>query len=219
MGRFVLDDVPVGANIPLVIQIGKWRRQVVLPAVTACAETPVDATLTHLPRNQAEGDIPLIAITTGGADSMECLPRRMGIDDAEFTTEAGTGRIHLYSGQTGPNGDVPTTAFAATLNAGATFTRSTVLWNDVAQLMKYDMVVLSCEGGTIADEKPMPARDAMYQYASQGGRVLASHFHHIWLNGSSTSRRRPCWVRSRSTTHATTCKRSIRCTRGSGSPR
>ncbi len=181
-GAFKLEDVPVGADIPLVIQVGKWRRQIVVPAVTACVDTPLDdPNLTRLPKNQTEGDIPLIAITTGGADSMECLPRRMGLDDVEFSTEAGTGRIHLYSGH--DNGDSHATkAFDASLAGGATLTRSTQLWNAVDTLKKYDIVIFSCEGATIENEKPPADRQAAYDYVSQGGRLFASHWHHIWFS-------------------------------------
>lgn len=181
-GAFRLDDVPVGKSIPLVIQVGKWRRQIVVPAVTACTDTPLDdPNLTRLPRNKSEGDIPLIAITTGSADSMECLPRRMGIDDAEFTTEAGDGRIHLYSGHDNDD-DEATHEFADGLNGGATLTRSTQLWNDVGTLSKYDIVIFSCEGDTIEEEKPPSARAAVYDYVSHGGRLFASHWHHIWFS-------------------------------------
>lgn len=181
-GSFRLGKVPAGSNIPLVIQVGKWRRQLVVPAVAPCADTALtDPQLTRLPRNKSEGDIPRIAIAAGGADAMECLPRRLGIDDAEHTTSAGDGRIHLFTA-TDNGGDLSVKAFDASLNGGAALPHSTELWSDLATLKKYDIVILSCEGTTFANEKPMASRQAMYDYASQGGRIFASHWSHVWFS-------------------------------------
>jgi len=181
-GAFVLRGAPAGANIPLVIQVGKWRRQIVVPAVTGCADTPLsDPQLTRLPRNKKEGDLPRIAIAAGGADAMECLLRRLGVDDAEYTTSAGDGRINLFTA-TDNGGDLSVKAFDTTLNGGAPLPHSTELWQNVETLKKYDIVILSCEGTTFMNEKPVASRQALYDYASQGGRVFASHWSHVWFS-------------------------------------
>ena len=38
-----LDNVPAGDTIPLVAQVGKWRRQINVPGVKACADTEAPA--------------------------------------------------------------------------------------------------------------------------------------------------------------------------------
>lgn len=180
-GEFVLEDVPAGADVPLVIQIGRWRRQVVVPSVGKCVSTSVDKELTRLPRNKAEGDIPKIAITTGNADSLECFVRKLGIDAAEMSNPSGTGRIHLYRG----NG--------ATIDASTP--AANALWDDADALKSYDMVILSCEGAEHNETKSTPAKENLRAYLDSGGRVFASHFHYTWFeNGSAPLRTTATWV-------------------------
>ena len=123
-GHFQLRNVPVGANIPLVIQIGKWRRQTTLTMVNACTDNPVtDPNQTRLPANQSEGDMPQLALATGGCDAFECLLRKIGISDSEFTPGTGAGRVHVYQGLNGIG------LYQSTASTG--------LWSSVTQMKKY----------------------------------------------------------------------------------
>jgi hypothetical protein len=192
-GRFSLTNVPTGTNIPLVIQVGKWRREITVPTVTSCVENPItDPQQTSLPRSQSEGNIPLIAVTTGNADALECLLRRIGIADTEFTTDTGAGRVQLYYGGdlTGPDGDgAGTSSFsttAASASAGATFSSAGTLWSSVPKMQGYDVMMLSCEGGQFATAKE-PYLPNMETYLNGGGRVFFDHDHMYWLNHGSTA--------------------------------
>jgi hypothetical protein len=175
-GNFTLADVPVGSDIPLVMQVGKWRRAITIPSVAACADTPLaDKDMTRLPRNQSEGHLPKMALTTGHYDALECLLRKVGIDDAEFTTETGAGRINLFNGTNG------TDSYAPTLNGGAMFTPAPTWWESQDNLMGYDMILHSCEGVERSTNKSVAARQALQNYANAGGRVFASHWHNYWI--------------------------------------
>ena len=164
-GTFKLTNVPVGTNIPLVIQSGRWRRQLVIPSTAACADT---AFSTRMPRNQGEGDIPLFAVATGSADTVECVLRKVGIDDAEFTNPMSTGRIHVYAG-TNSRGAVIDTSTPV----------ETTLMDNISTLNQYDVLMLPCQGGQYT--KSPAELSNLVQYANAGGRVYASHFSYVWM--------------------------------------
>jgi hypothetical protein len=200
-----LFDAPAGTSVPLVIQVGKWRRQITVPTVTACIDNPIaDADQTRLPRTSAEGHIPKMALTTGGSDAMECLLRKVGIAESEFTPEAGAGRVNLYQGGAAAPvvvgmGMGPTAGAGAygmgsdgtLLNNGAKFTPADPWWDSFDNLAKYDLVLHSCDGSGYDPKavppqapnipKSMAGRMALQKYADMGGRVFASHWHAYWF--------------------------------------
>jgi hypothetical protein len=104
-GSFTLSNILVGQNVPVVIQVGKWRRVVSVPQTHACVDNILPVQLSHLPRNQGEGDIPQMAIVTGRCDQLPCLLTSIGLDANEFTGPDGAGRVHVYRGA-GPGPDL-----------------------------------------------------------------------------------------------------------------
>jgi hypothetical protein len=171
-GKFQISDMPTGKDVPLFITIGKWRRKVTIPDVIPCQDNPLPNTITSLPKNKTEGDIPRIAVATGSCDALECLIRKLGVSDSEFTTDSGNGRIHLYNS----NG-------ASKLAGGATFTPAATLWGSVNKMKNYDLMMFSCECSPQADQKPQAYMDNLKQYADLGGRVFLSHYHSVWIEG------------------------------------
>ncbi|HEY5924666.1 MAG TPA: hypothetical protein VIV11_23465 [Kofleriaceae bacterium] len=191
-GNFKLENVPATTNVPLVIQTGKWRRQLVIPNVAACEDLPLPMTDTRLPKDRSEGDMPLIAITTGLADALECLPLKLGIARTEITTPAAGGRIQLFANAVGGQG-------ANTFQAGwpggvGAFGNAQMLWSTENNLKAYDIVMLSCEGNQYPASKPTTSLNAMKAYADLGGRVFASHWHNIWIEGGVGAEAPPEWV-------------------------
>ncbi len=175
-GRFVLENVPVGDDIPLVIQVGDWRREFNIGSVEPCVETRIADRTLKLPARQSEGDLPRIAVATGRLDALECLVRKLGVDTSEFTNGRGGGRVELFAGYGG------TPRYSRALG-GEDFAPAEALWYDAESLAAYDIVLLSCEGDPRGhlENKDERALQGMFDYANLGGRLFASHFQGIWF--------------------------------------
>lgn len=172
-GTFTLTDVPENATYTLVIQAGKWRRQF----SETVAAAPLTGLVLHMPADHTQGDIPLIAIATGGADGLECVFHDMGIADTEFTDDNGIvnpgGRIHLYKGSGAPGAQIsPSTPSQTVLMGTAT---------DSSLIKSYDMVMFPCQGEPSGQATPVAATN-LVNYANAGGRVFATHYSYAWLD-------------------------------------
>ncbi len=171
-GTFTLTNVPDGANIPLVVQIGKWRKEISVPSVAQCGSTDVGPI--PLPKSLNDGtgkyeSIPNIAVSTGGADTLECLLTRVGVDESVFTGSPTGPGIHVFQGAGG--------------NAASGSPAAFNLWASQAALSAFDIIMLSCEGMPTAN---VSATTATYlaPYISSGGRVFAEHYHYAFFTGA-----------------------------------
>ncbi len=173
-GTFTLTNVPANATYTVVIQAGKWRRQFT-ETVGTTALTGIEL---DMPANHTQGDIPLIAISTGGVDGMECVIRDMGIADTEFTDDNGTvnpgGRIHLYQGS-----GTPSASGGAVINASTP--SQTALMTSATTMNAYDVLMFPCQGGPDGQATPAGATNLL-NYANSGGRVFGTHYSYVWLD-------------------------------------
>jgi len=179
-GNFTLKGAPDGANIPIVVQLGKWRRQAIIPTVAPCVtNTLTDPDLTRLPKNQTEGNMPHIALTTGGCDSLGCMLPKVGIDAAEFGFESDgyAKAINIYNGDNIPPSGVPTA------------TPAEDIWGNATLLATYDMAIFSCECSEALDSKggsaASPDFGIVTSYLDQGGRVFTTDFQYTWYKYST----------------------------------
>lgn len=180
-GHFTITGAPSGTNIPLAMQVGKWRREIVIPEVDPCVDNHVGDVvngveqLTRLPRKHSEGDMPHIAITTGTCDHLACIMPKIGIDSSEFApgptsaSQKPTAAVSFYSGggATAPSGSPPAQPF----------------WNDVNQLKNFDLAIFSCECHEPNDAN-VTSYQAVRQYLDSGGRIFTTDFMYVWYKDS-----------------------------------
>jgi len=184
-GTFTLSNVPVGSSIPLVIQLGRWRRQFVVNITNSCAANQVNASgmpvgILMMPATQAQGDIPLTAISTGNVDAMECVLLKMGIDSTEFTINTTTtpknGRVHMYLG----NGAVSSLGGTPAETVLMGTSTSTGTYNN------YDQAILPCWGvdpttNNSVNKKTAAELANLVTYGNAGGHFFATHYSYAWL--------------------------------------
>ncbi|HMI88029.1 MAG TPA: hypothetical protein VK550_28290 [Polyangiaceae bacterium] len=163
-GTFTLQNVPAGTGIPLVVQLGKWRYETTI-TVLPCTQNILPTGTARLPRTQLEGNIPRTAISTGNVDALECILRKIGVADSEFSNPTGSGRIHFYRN----NG----ARFDATTPAQGTLVDTPAAWD------RYDQVLFPCEG--MQSNETAGALTNFIDYTSKGGRAFTTHFSYTWL--------------------------------------
>jgi len=189
-GSFTLTNVPVG-DVTLALQIGKWRRAIKVTTTACQANAQPDKSL-KLPGTLVgagpDDSMPDIAVSTGAADTLECLMTRIGVPGSEYVAgTATTGHVHIFSG-----GDPKGLGLLGGIFGGGGGSGSpeanpmpgapsspTALWMNQAQLMPYDITLLSCEGNETYNANPA----ALESYLNAGGRVFASHFHYAFFSG------------------------------------
>jgi len=184
-GSFNLSGVPVGNDITVVIQVGRWRRlfQVDIPnacqanAATGTGQggTTIQGSVLSMPRNSSQGDIPLTAIVTALGDNIECVFLKMGIDEADFTNPNAGGRIQIYNHSGYGPMDIAL--------GGAFINYSTPdSYALINRLQDYDQVVVPCPGTASVTGDPLLSQySKLVDYANAGGRIFTTHYSYIYL--------------------------------------
>jgi hypothetical protein len=199
-GTFTLPNVPLSNStadadkIPVVIQLGRWRRLFKFTVSNKCASNAVGDL--NMPSTSAEGDIPLTAISTGSYDSIECVLLKMGVSQSEFTSYAtwtgeaasGTapkpGRIHIYTSTQASTGFGigPGARLAPQQDESVLMGAGNDAGPSNGTYMKYDQILLPCWGDAFTKS---PAELAnLLSYGNAGGRFFATHYSYSWLHGN-----------------------------------
>lgn len=201
-GRFEIRHVPSGVPFPLVIKIGKWRRVVMIDPVTECETTALPKALTSLAGSMSpdrpHDNIPKTAVVTGRVDAMECVLRKLGVVDTEFTRHTQDGAIHMYrSNGATPDQELANACSGVCSSEGCTDHNQSCggstlllqhlahhLYSDQARLNSYDMVIYDCDGQGYREHYRTPYIDNMKDYLDSGGRLYVSHFAHDWMRAT-----------------------------------
>jgi hypothetical protein len=140
-----------------------------------------------------------MALVTGGVDNLGCFLKYIGLDASEYSAPGAGGRLDIYQGlPAGASFGGTTIGGSPGLSTGTagdcTSDNPACVWHTKANFEKYDIVLLACEGATYdADDpdnketttnKTTTAKQALYDWLNEGGKVFATHFHYTWFKNS-----------------------------------
>jgi hypothetical protein len=182
-GAFTLTGVPAGSAVPVAVQVGKWRRVVTVNVPNACGANAIAGATLRLPQSSAEGNLPQMALLTGGCEDLGCFLVDIGIASSEFSAPHAGGRVDVYQGASaGVSSGAPSLSNGT---AGNCTTTSCPLWSSKSSLEAYDMVLLSCEcaEGTSTNETAA-GYTSMRDWLNEGGKLLASHYNYTWFKNN-----------------------------------
>jgi hypothetical protein len=161
-GSFQLANVPATQQLPVIVQKGRFRKQVKVDTV-ACADRHLTVDEARLPRNQSEGDLPHIAVGVGDYDQIECVLRAIGIDTGEFTPPDTNGAVHLYN------------------NSGGTPSLESML-SSATSLDKYNLVFVNCTSQTFdlyGSQSMVKAN--LHDFVQKGGRLYVTDWAYDYM--------------------------------------
>ena len=199
-GHFTLTGVPATTKVPLVVQIGKWRREVFLPQVKACTDNPIAGSAsTRLPKNHSEGNLPQMALVTGSADNLGCFLEGVGLDPDEYSAPHAGGRLDIYRGLDHEEAEDaaeaeaarpasrparPETARPTTRTASGTRRRISRLTTSSCSLARATRTIPDDPDSNTPTNKTAGSKTALRDWLNEGGKAFATHYQYTWFKNS-----------------------------------
>ena len=212
-GKFTLTGVPATTHVPLVVQIGKWRREVFLSQVTGCTDNAIAGLVDDAPPREA---------IRGGHSADGPRHRRRGqpraaSSRASGSTRASTRRPTRAGGSTSTRGWAVAGAAASWggrrrgapgLSSGGTAGDCTTDNPDLRLELEGQprgvrhrppglrgRHVRSRGVQQSTTNKTTTSKQALHDWLDEGGKVFATHFHYTWFkNGPADFQGVATWL-------------------------
>ena len=180
--KFVLPHVPVAANVPVIVQVGKWRRTYTFANINKCVENAAPSLTTFIVCRKIRAKD-----TSRRSRSPQVAQTRWNACSAAWgstttnSSRAPDASVSIKERATAPEMSRPHYDAA---HGGTAFPDSRTFWNTPAQVNAQDIIIYSCEGqafdgtpGNGPDDKTANGIPNTIDFLNHGGKMFASHWH------------------------------------------